>query len=311
MFNSPLRYPGGKNKLSAFVAKICVEQGINGRYVEPYAGGASVALFLLLEGFVEKITINDKDRSIYAFWYCVLNQSNELISLIKNTEITLENWKLQKEIQNKKSEVELLELGFSTLFLNRTNRSGILSGGVIGGNEQNGNYKMDCRFNKTDIIERIKAISVRSEDIDLFNEDAVTLLDNVEMFYDSSNTILYFDPPYYHKASSLYLNYYNFEDHKDVSDRIKAIKNFKWIVSYDNVEEIRSLYSPFPRKEYSFNHSASSPRSGKEILFFSEEKLTETLKLEDENPVYFRYGKKRKNGQKEFYYRRTRKRKSA
>ena len=119
MFYSPLRYPGGKNKLSAFIAKICIDNNINGLYVEPYAGGASVALFLLFEGFVNKIIINDKDRSIYAFWYSVLNSPKELCELIDNTEVNLDNWYKLKEVQNLKNKVDLLHLGFSTLFMNR------------------------------------------------------------------------------------------------------------------------------------------------------------------------------------------------
>jgi len=138
MFYSPLRYPGGKNKLSAFIAKICIDNNINGHYVEPYSGGASVALFLLIEGFVDKITINDRDRSIYAFWHSLLNKTNELCELIENAELTIDEWKKQKDIQKNKKTVDLLALGFSTFYLNRTNRSGIINGGVMGGVEQNG-----------------------------------------------------------------------------------------------------------------------------------------------------------------------------
>ena len=137
MHYSPLRYPGGKNKLSAFIAKICIDNNINGHYVEPYSGGASVALFLLLEGFVKKITINDKDRSIYAFWFCILNKTKQLCELIENAELTIEEWKKQKEIQNNKKTADLLDLGFSTFYLNRTNRSGIINAGVMGGIDQN------------------------------------------------------------------------------------------------------------------------------------------------------------------------------
>ena len=116
MFNSPLRYPGGKNKLSAFIAKICIDNDIDGHYVEPYSGGASVALFLLLEGFVSKITINDKDRSIYAFWYSVLNKTNQLCELINKTDITIEEWRKQKEIQKNKQNADLLSWIFNFIF---------------------------------------------------------------------------------------------------------------------------------------------------------------------------------------------------
>ena len=145
---SPLRYPGGKNKLSAFIAKICIDNNIDGHYVEPYCGGSAVALFLLLEGFVKKISINDKDRSIYAFWYSVLNYTDQFCNLIQNAELTIKEWRVQQDIQKNKEEEGLLSLGFSTFYLNRTNRSGIINAGVIGGVNQNGNYLIGCRFNK-------------------------------------------------------------------------------------------------------------------------------------------------------------------
>lgn len=270
MFNSPLRYPGGKNKLAAFFAKICIDNNINGHYVEPYSGGASVALFLLIEGFVQKITINDMDRSIYAFWFSVLNHTEQLCSMINETDITVENWNLQKNIQENKEQNNLLELGFSTFFLNRTNRSGIITGGIIGGQEQLSNYKIDCRFNKNELIERIKRIAGFKDQIRLLNMDAIDLISLVESEEEQENMLCYFDPPYYNKASSLYMNHYQINDHFNVSERIKKINNIKWIVSYDDVPEIQQLYSDCKKKEYSFSHTAGKTKQGMELLFFSE-----------------------------------------
>ncbi|MBI3219258.1 MAG: DNA adenine methylase [Bacteroidetes bacterium] len=266
---SPLRYPGGKNKLSPFIAKICQENNINGHYVEPYSGGASVALFLLLEGFVSKITINDRDRSIYAFWYSVLNNTESLCDLIEKSRFTIAEWKRQKEVQSRKSTADLLELGFSTFYLNRTNRSGILNAGVIGGLDQTGNYLMDCRFNKIELIGRIRAIANRKRNIKLYKKDAISLIDKIEKESTHNNVIFYFDPPYYLKASSLYMNHYKDNDHKLVSEKIIAIEKIKWIVSYDNVPEIKKLYSNCYKKEYSFRHTAYNSRDGQEILFLS------------------------------------------
>lgn len=287
MFNSPLRYPGGKNKLSAFIAKVCVDNNINGHYVEPYAGGASVALFLLFEGFVEKITLNDSDRSIYALWHSVLNKTNQLCELIEKTDITIEEWRRQKKNQKNKNKVDLLELGFSTLFLNRTNRSGIINAGVIGGIEQNGNYLMDCRFNKPEIITRIKKIASRKKNIRLYKKDALRLIDKIQQEDELENTIFYFDPPYYLKGSSLYMNYYKNEDHLTVSEKIKQIENIQWIVSYDNVPEIQNLYSIFRKKEYAFKHTAHKSKIGKEILFFSD-RLEIPNQPENWNPINFK-----------------------
>jgi len=270
MFYSPLRYPGGKNKLSGFLAKICIDNDIHGHYIEPYAGGASVALFLLLEGIVDRITINDKDKSIYAFWHSVLYETDSLCSLIESTEITVQNRQRIKNIQSEKESSSLLDLGFSTLFLNRTNRDGIIKGGVIGGKDQSGDYKLDCRFNKEEIIRKIRLITSKKNKINLYSLDALELIDKINSEPKDNKTIFYFDPPYYLKGASLYMNYYEKSDHQQVAEKIKSIKELNWIVSYDNHEVIKELYKPFKPKEYSFNHSAHTSKRGQEILFFSE-----------------------------------------
>ena len=270
MFHSPLRYPGGKNKLAKFLSRICEMNNIDGHYVEPYSGGASVALHLLLEKKVSRITINDFDRSIYAFWYSVLNYTEKFCDLIENTKIDTENWSKAKEVQKNKEEAPLLELGFSTFFLNRTNRSGIIKAGAIGGVLQNGTYKMDCRFNKKDLIGRIKAIAKQKKNITLYNLDAADLIKKIQIESKNSQTIFYFDPPYYLKGQSLYINAYKHEDHQKISDLIRDIKNVRWIVSYDNVPEIKTMYEGFRKKEYSFLHTAYKSREGKEVLFFSD-----------------------------------------
>ncbi len=270
MFYSPLRYPGGKNRLAKFIAKICVDNNINGHYVEPYAGGASVALYLLIENKVKKITINDKDKAIYAFWYSVLNHTDELCELIDKTKINIKNWENQKGIQkNKDREKDLLKLGFSTFFLNRTNRSGIINAGVIGGKEQKGNYKIDCRFNKQDLIKRIKNIAEFKNRIVLKNLDAIDLIKKIKKESNNKNTIFYFDPPYYLKGPGLYMNSYKENDHKKVAEEIKKIKRIHWIVSYDNVSEINKLYTGIKKFKFNLTHTAFITRKGKEILFFS------------------------------------------
>lgn len=268
MFYSPLRYPGGKNKLSKFVASICVNNNVNGHYVEPYAGGASVALHLLINGYVREITINDFDKAIYAFWWSVLYDTDRLCKKIQSTKVNIKSWKKQKKIQqNNKNKTEFLKLGFSTLFLNRTNFSGIIDGGMLGGIEQKSKYKIDCRFNKRELISRIKLISSFKDKIHLYNEDALKLIKKIKK---TKNTIFYFDPPYYLMGPSLYMNHYKYDDHKEVSEQIRKIKNAKWIVSYDDVPEIQELYKGTKKIDYSFIHMAHNARIGKESIFCSD-----------------------------------------
>ena len=277
-FYSPLRYPGGKNRLAKFIVLVCKKNNINGHYVEPYAGGASVALYLLINGYVKEITINDLDRGIYAFWYSVLNDTDKFCRKIRNTEITVGNWKKFKKIHSNAKTAKLFDLGFATFFLNRTNRSGVIDGGVIGGETQKGKYKINCRFNKKDLIKRIKLIASHKKNIHLYNWDALDLIDKIREKNKNPNIIFYFDPPYYLKGPSLYMNYYRENDHKEVAKKIKDIKNMRWIVSYDNVSEIRRLYKNFRRKWYMLMHTAYKIREGKEILFFSDKLVIPIIK---------------------------------
>ena len=163
----------------------------------------------------------------------------------------------------------MLELGFSTFFLNRTNRSGILKAGVIGGYDQTGNYKIDARFNKEDLIKRIQRIADYADRIHLTNEDAVSLVQRLknELPY---NTLFYLDPQYYVKGKGLYLNYYNDTDHQNIANTISEIANCKWIVSYDNVPFITSLYSKYRQQCFELNYSASNSGKGKEIMVFCD-----------------------------------------
>jgi DNA adenine methylase len=276
MIYSPLRYPGGKNKLSKFVSLVCQKNHINGHYVEPYAGGASVALHLLINGIVREITINDYDRGIYAFWYCVLNNTSKFCKKIEDTEITIETWQKCKEILKRKDSVALFELGFAVFFLNRTNRSGIINAGVIGGLAQQGNYKMDCRFNKTELIERIKLIAEHKGNIYLENLDALDLINKIQNKTKSKNVLFYFDPPYYLKGESLYMNSYKHDDHLLVSQRIMNIKNARWLVSYDDTPEIQELYKNSNKIDYSFTHTAYQIRKGYESIFYSKNLIINT-----------------------------------
>lgn len=267
-YYTPLRYPGGKQKLFNYTKKLLENSGIKKcTYIEPFAGGAGLALNLLFSNVVENIVLNDIDRSIYAFWHSVLNETDSLCRLINNTSVTIEEWEKQREKQNHKDSISLLELGFSTFFLNRTNRSGIIQGGIIGGRDQSGQYKIDCRFNKGNLIKRIEKISQNKDSIRVYNLDAIELIHTV--LTDINNAFIFFDPPYYKKGPGLYENHYTHVDHVNLSKEILEISRCPWIVTYDSTSEIKEIYSQVPSKEYTLSYSAQKRYSGKEIMFYS------------------------------------------
>ena len=270
MYYSPLRYPGGKRKLARFIASVCRIHGIDGHYVEPYAGGAAVGLDLLFTDQVKEITINDLDRSVYAFWKSIMIDPEEICSRIRTTRINVNNWNAAREIQKNKRRADILDLGFSTFFLNRTNYSGILNAGMLGGRNQTGQYRIDARFNKQNLIERIMRISERKKDIHVYNMDAMNLVTWLSEKHGMQNTLYYFDPPYYAKGAYLYMNHYRKIDHEDIAKCIQKIGQSKWIVSYDDVQEIRNYYSERRSEPCSIYHTAKSAHLGNEILFFSD-----------------------------------------
>lgn len=268
-FRSPLRYPGGKAKLAPYIQKLIYLNNLcDGVYVEPYAGGASVALSLLFGEFVDRVIINDKDRSIYSFWYSVINETDNLCRLISDTSVNVDEWHRQKLVQNNKDKEDLLSLGFSTFFLNRTNRSGILKAGVIGGLNQQGNYKIDARFKKQDLIKRILQIAEYSDRIELYNDDAVVFLNQIKKSLPDKS-LLYLDPPYYVKGKGLYLNYYNDSDHQSIADTMVKFNDVRWIITYDNIPYIEALYKDFRKSTFELNYSASNSGKGTELMIYS------------------------------------------
>ncbi|MCD8102304.1 MAG: DNA adenine methylase [Alistipes sp.] len=264
---SPLRYPGGKNCIFPFVSQFFYENNLVGiNYAEPYAGGAGLALRLLFEEYVNKIFINDFDPSIYAFWHTVLNENERFCKWIEEVDISIENWKKYKNIQNKINETTSFELAKSTFFLNRTNISGVIKGGVIGGQNQSGKYKINARFNKKELILKLKKIYSLRDRIIISNEDGINFVDKLER--KRKDIFIYLDPPYYRKGADLYMNFYREQDHRELSERVKKIRK-KWMVSYDNHEFILDLYSTQKKLLYKLSQCASN-RIGDEVLVFSD-----------------------------------------
>jgi|ERR1041385_42039 DNA adenine methylase len=281
-FISPLRYPGGKAKLAGFIKLILAQNRLlDAHYVEPYAGGASVALSLLLGEHVEHVHINDIDPGIFAFWHSVLYNTDVLCERIRKTPVTIAEWRRQRALHAKGRLAKRVDLGFSTLFLNRTNRSGIIaSGGPIGGIKQNGEWKLDARFGREGLVERIEAVAAYRDRITLHNRDAAKLLVELQPKLPRRH-FFYLDPPYYVKGQRrLYLNGYEHEDHVHVAKLVR--RRSKWMVSYDDVPAIRAIYQPLKPIRYRLSYTAAERSAGAEVAFLSPELTVPAVR----NPAY-------------------------
>lgn len=265
-FVSPLRYPGGKAKVTNYFKLLFLRSGLVGhRYLEPYAGGASVGLALLFEEYVERIHINDVNPSVYAFWKTAVEKPDELCRRIREVPLTIEEFHRQREVQADRS-VSPAELAFSTLFLNRTSRSGILRGGPIGGYDQTGSWGLDARFPRRPLCERIEKVARFASRITVTGKDALELLREVRDG-QTDELFVYLDPPYFNKAADLYTNHYSLRDHQAIAGEVAKLP-CPWVVSYDNVQEAHRLYAAYPRWTCTLVYSAGNQDRGQEMIAF-------------------------------------------
>lgn len=269
VFNTPLRYPGGKGRLTRHVSKIIELNSLNdGVYIEPYAGGAGIAISLLFSEHVRSVVINDLNKSIYAFWKSILDHNLEFCNRIRETPITVDEWNKQKEIQNDSS-ASLFNLGFSTFFLNRVNRSGIINGGLIGGISQAGKWKMDARFNKENLIHRIESIGIYRSRIKVYSMDAAKFILR-ELPNISEKSLVYLDPPYYVKGGGLYENNYCQKDHEVIAELVQSEVSHNWMMTYDNHQIIRDLYKNRRLENFNLHYSANRRFTGSELMVYSD-----------------------------------------
>ncbi|MFP1602476.1 DNA adenine methylase [Microbacterium sp. 2216-1] len=264
---SPLRYPGGKTALFKLASPLLEWNGLRKTtYAEPFAGGGGLALSLLFEGVVRRIVLNDIDPGIYSLWDAMLNETDELVRLVSDTPVTMDEWYTQRETYRAMKDEPSLELAFATLFLNRTNRSGVIKGGVIGGIDQTGNYKLDCRFPKDVIVDKIERIARYKRSISIMREDGKDFLRG--MSERSDRVVHFIDPPYYGKGSGLYTNFYTPTDHAELATVVRGLEQ-PWVLTYDLVPQIQELYEGYPQYAFDLNYTAAVKRVGTELMVTS------------------------------------------
>jgi DNA adenine methylase len=267
---SPLRYPGGKSGLYARLRDVIRRNGLAGcTYVEPYAGGVGAGLGLLVTGQVSRIVINDLDPAIYSFWKLLSTDPDLLRSRIRSAKVDPREWAKQREIYLNADggASDNSDLGYATFYLNRTSRSGVLNAGPIGGHDQSGPYKIDARFNRDDLSERVRILSLYSQSMSVSCTDGK---DIIKKHAGRRNTFVYADPPYFLKSRGLYMNSFLPADHAELAMVLNARADRSWLLTYDNVPTVAELYPDRRRHEFGLYYSAHRARRAKEIVVLAD-----------------------------------------
>ncbi|MBQ0977567.1 DNA adenine methylase [Micromonospora sp. M61] len=266
-FISPLRYPGGKAKLGPYFARILASQPATiETYAEPYAGGVGAGLHLLAEGHISHLMVNDLNPGIAALWRCIIQQPDEIIERIQSEDVSLDAWHRHRDVYLNPADKSDLDLGFSTFFLNRCNRSGILTARPIGGLDQSGKWKIDARFNRAELAARIRKIGSLPGSISVSEKPALDFLAAVSRRVKP--VLLYVDPPYLVKGEELYMSSHSWSDHEKLAEALSKSRH-PWILTYDVDDRVRSLYPSNRCLRYSISHTAQTQKVGREFMLFS------------------------------------------
>jgi DNA adenine methylase len=263
--SSPLRYPGGKSAMAGLLSAIRRLNNLGDRaFAEPFAGGAGAALTLLYLEESHRIYINDSDPAVYDFWWAVANRSQAFMGMLSRARVNITEWHRQRDVYREASRISRLRRGFATFYLNRCNRSGIIiNGGPIGGTKQDGEWKLNARFNKTELRLRCEKVAEYRDRISISCDDGVHFMGKL----DPRSTFFFIDPPYFEKGPKLYLNNLSETYHMALAARLKEMSRSSWVLTYDDCPKVRQLYSEWATiRPFSLRYVASKRRNGRELL---------------------------------------------
>lgn len=221
----PFRYPGGKfyalNLLRPF---LCVEHD---EFREPFVGGGTVFFNKPKSSFN---WINDIDKELITTYQVMSNPilRKELVNALGKEIASKERWKEIFCWKPKNS----FEIALRYYYLNRTSFSGKLISAAWG-------YRPKRSLPPERWQERILPCGSKLEGVKITNYDFEQVITAPS---SGKQIFMFLDPPYFKPPKKKhYRNGFTIDDHMRLARVLKNTK-YKFLLTYDDVDEIHNLY---------------------------------------------------------------------
>jgi DNA adenine methylase len=267
---TPLRYPGGKSRavktLMEFIPEDC------GELCSPFLGGGSIELALAEKGI--KVHAYDGFKPVVWFWQALLKDPERLATLADLTRTKSKKkyiyqdkeYKarglLQKDFDRFRDEIRFAlrsghpfsyEAAAKVYAINRSSFSGAT---FAGGFSERASY---ARFTDSQIE------YIRDFKVDNLTVKHADFKDSIKRH----DCCLYLDPPYFLEAARCKLygdegDMHAFFPHLALFSMLRERDN--WILSYNDCDEIRSLYRDFDIHEAEWTYGMNRSKKSSEII---------------------------------------------
>lgn len=188
---SPFRYPGGKTWLVPRVTRYI--RSMNRpptAIVDPFMGGGSIPLSVLVDGLVKKAFLYEIDSNVASVWKTVFSKdADKLCKLIASFELNRENVLDLLATEPK----DTLNRAFQTVVRNRTFRGGILAAGASLIKTGENGRGISSRWYPETLISRITVLKSLQHRIEFHETDGVEAIASHTQKQDS---FIFVDPPY-------------------------------------------------------------------------------------------------------------------
>lgn len=268
---SPLRYPGGKARIAPVLEAVWGQAPPEAEvWIEPFAGGAGVALALLESGAASEAWLVEANPAVAALWEWLLSDPDGAARRVELWEPTLDGFYAARDEVSRALEGDSEvrdDLAWSAFVVNRCSFSGIVDGrvGPLGGRSQTGRYRVSSRWNGPALAERIRRVGSLSGRVRLVAGDALTLLEDLPDSGLDGEAFVFADPPYVKAGPALYPWSFREEDHARLASALRAISS-PWVATYDDDPVVRRLYDGCRIERVAMPHTAGKPHVGVELL---------------------------------------------